>query len=70
MLKPTDDDQRKRNIARLLSLIKENTRTDDFVPIRKGGELSDAFDEPTPRAKKGTPEGLTPPTTAPSHSCP
>ena len=70
MLKPKDDDQRKRNIARLLSLIKENTRTDDLVPSRKVGELRSAFDEPKPRAKKGTPAAVTPPTTAPSHSCP
>ena len=52
-LKPKDDDQRQRNIAQMLSLIKENTCIDDFVPDRKVGELRNPFDEATPRAKKG-----------------
>lgn len=51
-LKPKDDDQRRRNIAQLLSLIKENSCTDDFLPARKVGELRNPFDELAPRAKK------------------
>ena len=33
-LKPKDEDQRKRNLAELLRLIKENPFTEDFIPPR------------------------------------
>ena len=49
-LKPKADDQRRRNIAELFGLIKENSRAHDFIPARKAGELSNPFDEPARRA--------------------
>ena len=52
-LKPKDDDQRKRNLAELFRLIKENPTTEDFVPVRRVGDVRNPFDQTSPRVKKG-----------------
>ncbi len=52
-LKPKDHDQRKRNLAELFRLIAENSSTEDFVPVRRVGDLRNPFELTSPTAKRG-----------------
>lgn len=57
-LKPKDDDQRKKNLAKLFQLIAENPFTEDFIPERVIEEPRNPFEEwaeplPAKPTKKG-----------------
>lgn len=53
-LRPKDDDQRKRNLAELLRLIKEDPFTEDFIPPRDDAFSPDPFaDWVEPAAARG-----------------
>ncbi len=44
-LKPKDEDQRKRNLAKLFKMIEDNPFTDDFIPKRVMDEPRNPFAE-------------------------
>lgn len=55
ILKPKDDDQRQRNLAKLFKMIEENPFTEDFIPERTIEESRNPFAEwaePLPAKKE------------------
>ena len=44
-LKPKDEDQRKRNLAELLRMIREEPFTEDFIPARSDQVQPNPFEE-------------------------
>ncbi|OYU46458.1 MAG: hypothetical protein CFE44_01960 [Burkholderiales bacterium PBB4] len=44
-LKPKDDDQRTRNLAELLQLVRANTLTEDFIPARNDASRPSPFED-------------------------
>lgn len=44
-LKPKDDDQRKRNLAKLFKMIEENPFAEDFIPARSDEAPRNPFEE-------------------------
>ena len=51
ILKPKNDNQRQRNLAELLRLVKESPFSDDFIPPREDAWARDPFAdwvEPSP----------------------
>lgn len=44
-LKPKDDDQRQRNLAELLRMIREEPFTEDFIPPRSDEVRPNPFEE-------------------------
>ena len=53
ILKPKDDDKRKRDLEELFRLVRENAMTEDFIPPRDDAPRPSPFedwDEPLPVA--------------------
>lgn len=53
ILKPKDDDKRKRDLEELFRLVRENPMTEDFIPPRDDAPRSSPFEdwsEPMPGA--------------------
>lgn len=53
ILKPKDDDKRKRDLEELFNLVRENPMTEDFIPARDDAPRPSPFegwDAPLPAA--------------------